>query len=217
MLAQTSSAAAPAPPPLLAALMATAHHYPGSTGVRDIAHRAFTLLCCAAQEIGQPGLVATCVADAAPEADITRSLRGLLPAGTTVVGPVVAMGVAVEVQVCAQRLATRAGWPLRPTPVGVTMQAGGDDRSIGHAAGVSDLLGAEHTRIDRRFGDPDVFAGACDGCGSRSRAGDPPLRLCSGCPGAYFCSAVCAQASWRRHKPACRAAAAAAGERGGDG
>ena len=49
----------------------------------------------------------------------------------------------------------------------------------------------------------------CAGCGARP----PSLKLCAGCGGVRYCGAACQKVHWKEHKPACRAAAAAAAAR----
>jgi hypothetical protein len=50
-----------------------------------------------------------------------------------------------------------------------------------------------------------VAARVCSKCSSAA-----DLRRCSGCKAVYYCSSTCQTGDWKRHKPACKAAAAAA-------
>ena len=51
----------------------------------------------------------------------------------------------------------------------------------------------------------DLFT--CFHCGKEGRS--PPLRRCSQCEIAYYCSKTCQRGHWKRHKAACIAAVAA--------
>jgi hypothetical protein len=46
-------------------------------------------------------------------------------------------------------------------------------------------------------------------CGARAVGAAAPLKRCSACALAAYCGADCQRLDWRRHKPECRAAAAA--------
>jgi hypothetical protein len=50
-----------------------------------------------------------------------------------------------------------------------------------------------------------MYGHVCAGCGNRKK----DAKLCGGCRRVRYCSPPCHQSDWRRHKPECRAAAAA--------
>ena len=54
----------------------------------------------------------------------------------------------------------------------------------------------------------DLFT--CFHCGKEGRS--PPLRRCSQCEIAYYCSKTCQRGHWKQHKAACIAAVAAKAE-----
>jgi len=45
----------------------------------------------------------------------------------------------------------------------------------------------------------------CDKCGKRPGYDDPPLKVCSRCKKARYCSVDCQKAAWKEHKPGCKA------------
>jgi len=45
----------------------------------------------------------------------------------------------------------------------------------------------------------------CDKCGRRPGYDDPPLKVCSRCRKARYCSVDCQRSAWKEHKPNCKA------------
>jgi hypothetical protein len=60
-------------------------------------------------------------------------------------------------------------------------------------------------------GVPRTACRACAATGADVAAAGGKLRFCTACRAVAYCGAACQRADWRRHAPACKAAAAAAG------